>query len=83
MFHRYIQTLSILATLAIPPAVFSQNLYLQHNLVSDLPGVADHLDPKLVNPWGLAASSTSPFWVVNNHSGVAPSPPDPAQALRL
>ena len=45
MFHRYIQTLSILATLAIPPAVFSQNLYLQHNLVSDLPGVADHLDP--------------------------------------
>ena len=71
MFHRFIRTLSILTTLAIPPAVFCENLYLQHNLVSDLPGVADHLDPKLVNPWGLAASSTSPFWIVDNHSGVA------------
>jgi len=33
--------------------------------------LADHLDPKLVKPWGLAVSSTSPFWIVNNHSGLA------------
>jgi uncharacterized protein (TIGR03118 family) len=40
--------------------------YLQHNLVSDLPGVADLQDLSLVNSWGLVASSTSPFWVANN-----------------
>lgn len=33
--------------------------------------MADHLDPNLVNPWGIAASSTSRFWIVNNHSGLA------------
>jgi uncharacterized protein (TIGR03118 family) len=29
------------------------------------------VDPNLVNPWGLAASSTSPFWVSNNNAGVS------------
>ena len=71
MNHRLIPALSILTALAIPPSLFCENRYQQHNLVSDLPGVADHLDPNLVNPWGIAASSTSPFWIVNNHSGLA------------
>src|SRR5258708_648638 len=53
------------------PAVVGANLYVQHNLVSDIPGVADQTDARLVNPWGLAASSTSPFWVANNHSGTS------------
>jgi len=39
--------------------------YLQHNLVSDLPG-ADLQDLSLVNSWGLVSSPTSPFWVANN-----------------
>ena len=55
----------------LPPAVFGANLYTQHNLVSDVPGMADQTDAHLVNPWGLAASSTSPFWVANNHSGTS------------
>ncbi|MBV9123630.1 MAG: TIGR03118 family protein, partial [Planctomycetes bacterium] len=42
---------------------------LQTNLVSDLPGVAQHLDPNLVNPWGISESSTSPFWLSDNNSG--------------
>jgi uncharacterized protein (TIGR03118 family) len=42
---------------------------LRHNLVSDLPGVADFVDPNLVNPWGISASATSPFWISNNGSG--------------
>jgi len=46
------------------------NAYLQHNLVSDLPGVADKVDPNLVNPWGITATATSPFWVSDNHSGM-------------
>jgi hypothetical protein len=33
--------------------------YSWTNLQSDIPGVAQHVDPNLVNPWGMAASSTS------------------------
>src|ERR1700737_3875306 len=44
---------------------------LQTNLVSDLPGVAQHLDPNLVNPWGISESPTSPFWVADNNAGVS------------
>src|SRR5690348_12868467 len=44
---------------------------LQSNLVSDLPNVADHLDPALVNPWGISESATSPFWVSDNGSGLS------------
>jgi uncharacterized protein (TIGR03118 family) len=47
------------------------SLYEQHNLVSDLLGVADYTDPNLVNPWGIASSPTSPFWVSNNHTGIS------------
>jgi hypothetical protein len=47
------------------------NKFVQHHLVSDLPGVADHLDACLVNPWGIAATATSPFWVSLNGSGLA------------
>ena len=43
--------------------------YQQHNLVSDLPGIADNQDPNLVNPWGMSSSPTSPFWVSDNHTG--------------
>ena len=42
------------------------NTYRQVNLVSDIPGLAARLDPNLVNPWGIAASGTSPFWVADN-----------------
>jgi uncharacterized protein (TIGR03118 family) len=45
--------------------------YTQTNLTSDLPGVAANLDPNLVNPWGLAASPTSPFWTSDNGSGLS------------
>src|SRR5262245_2140047 len=44
---------------------------LQTNLVSDLPGVAANLDPHLVNPWGIAESGGSPFWVSANGTGVS------------
>jgi len=44
---------------------------LQTNLVSDLPGVADVIDPNLVNAWGISESSGSPFWISDNNAGVA------------
>ena len=46
-------------------------LYEQHNLVSDISGVADYLDSNLVNPWGITSSSTSPFWISDNNTGVS------------
>jgi uncharacterized protein (TIGR03118 family) len=47
------------------------NAYLEHGLVSDLPGIADHQDPNLVNPWGNGFSPTSPLWIGNNGSGTS------------
>jgi uncharacterized protein (TIGR03118 family) len=46
------------------------NTFLVHNLVSDLPGIADHQDPKLVNPWGNGFGQ-QPFWVGNNGTGTS------------
>ena len=42
-------------------------------LVSDLANILaeNPPDPNLVNPWGIATSSTSPFWVSDNNAGVA------------
>jgi uncharacterized protein (TIGR03118 family) len=45
--------------------------YKQTNLISDRAGVAPVTDPNLVNPWGLARSSTSPWWVSDNGMGVS------------
>jgi len=39
-------------------------------LVSDTGGAA-HSDPNLINPWGLASSPTSPFWVADNGTGLS------------
>jgi uncharacterized protein (TIGR03118 family) len=49
--------------------------FTQTNLVADssqTPGVtaATTIDPNLINPWGVAESATSPFWVSDNGTGV-------------
>ena len=49
------------------------NIYLEHGLVSDLHPHAEHLDPNLVNPWGIASSPTGPFWISDNGTGLDPS----------
>jgi uncharacterized protein (TIGR03118 family) len=41
------------------------------NLVSDQPGVAKITDPSLVNSWGITESSTSPFWISDNGTGLS------------
>jgi uncharacterized protein (TIGR03118 family) len=51
--------------------VRAQSAYTQHNLVSDVPGLADNLDTNLLNPWGIAFSATGPFWISDNHSGLS------------
>jgi uncharacterized protein (TIGR03118 family) len=47
------------------------NQFVQHNLVSDLAGLADHQDANLVNAWGICASASSPFWISDNGTGVS------------
>ena len=37
--------------------------YVQTDLVSNMPGVAELTDSALVNPWGITETTTSPFWV--------------------
>jgi uncharacterized protein (TIGR03118 family) len=56
--------------IVILPAL-SYGAYSQTNLVSDLPGVARTLDPNLQNPWGIALSGTSPFWISDNGTGLS------------
>src|SRR4051812_7158648 len=45
--------------------------YSWTNFQSDIPGVATHTDPNLVNPWGMAASSGGTIWVSNNGTGTS------------
>jgi uncharacterized protein (TIGR03118 family) len=45
--------------------------FVQVNLVSDIPGLATITDPELVNPWGVAHSTTSPFWSSNQGKSTA------------
>ena len=53
------------------PAFPAANAYIQHNLIADTAGVADLTDPHLVNPWGIAESASSPFWISDNGTGLA------------
>ncbi len=55
----------------LPFSACPQGIYLVHNLVSDLPDTADFQDKNLVNPWGIAASATGPFWIGNNGSSTS------------
>jgi uncharacterized protein (TIGR03118 family) len=54
-----------------PSSVAGVNTYRQTNLVSDVPFLAQILDPLLVNPWGLSQSTTSPFWSANAGTSTA------------
>src|ERR1700729_3927611 len=45
--------------------------YTQVNLVSNTSGVAPVTDPTLINPWGLSRTSSSPWWISDNGSGLS------------
>ena len=46
-------------------------VYQQTNLVSNIPGLAAHTDPRLQNPWGLSLSPDGLFRVDDNHTGLS------------
>lgn len=61
-------SLIVVSALVSVPAAAT---YLQTNLASDVQNLAAYTDPNLVNPWGMSASSTSPWWVSDNGTGVS------------
>jgi uncharacterized protein (TIGR03118 family) len=62
--------LTIASVLAFSTLGMAQ-AYHQTNFVSDIQGLAPTSDGHLLNPWGLIASSTSPWWVSDNNGGVS------------
>src|SRR5438034_4374293 len=71
LYPRYHRIAQLVLLAGIQTAAFAGSSFVQHNLVSDIPGLADQTDPNLVNPWGIAASATSPLWISNNGSSAA------------
>ena len=64
--------LLVLTMLSLTAAFARADSYSWTNLQSDIAGVATHVDPNLVNPWGMAASSSgSTIWVSDNGTGVS------------
>jgi uncharacterized protein (TIGR03118 family) len=61
---------SLAAAMVLGPGPSAHALELKvTNLVSNGAVPAVTVDPNLVNPWGIATSPTSPFWISDNGSG--------------
>jgi uncharacterized protein (TIGR03118 family) len=63
--------MTILYLALAPQQMHAAGGYIQRNLVSDVPLLADFTDPNLVNPWGIAISAASPFWLCDNRTGLS------------
>jgi uncharacterized protein (TIGR03118 family) len=50
------------------PALLQAAGYVQHNIVSDVPLLADLTDPNLINPWGITPPN---FWVCDQATGLS------------
>src|SRR5207244_13341962 len=61
----------VLTAISFTAAFARADTYSSTNFQSDLPGLAAHVDPNLVNPWGMAVSSGGTIWVSDNGSGVS------------
>src|ERR1700757_2218917 len=70
--HAYIKiALPLLAAAILTAASGRADTYSWTNLQSDIPGVAQHIDPNLVNPWGMSVSPSGTVWVSDNGTGVS------------
>jgi uncharacterized protein (TIGR03118 family) len=78
MYPRRILTFALTGATAVAlalPAVgvnagIARGSFRETDLISNIPGRAQHLDTNLVNPWGISASGSSPMWVSDNNAGV-------------
>ena len=65
-----------IALLSVAIAMFTvasarADTYSWTNFQSDIAGVAQHVDPNLVNPWGMSVSGGGTIWVSDNGTGVS------------
>jgi uncharacterized protein (TIGR03118 family) len=60
-----------LAATSFIVATARADTYSWTNFQSDIAGVATHVDPNLVNPWGMAVSPNGTIWVSDNGTGVS------------
>lgn len=65
------QPLLACAALALSAGAAMANGYLQTNIVSDGSVPLTITDKNLSNPWGIAFSPTSPFWIADNNDGLS------------
>ena len=63
--------IGILCVALMPLRTYAASGYIQHNLVSDVPLLADFTDPNLVNPWGISFTASSPFWLCDQRTGLS------------
>ncbi|MBV9298128.1 MAG: TIGR03118 family protein [Verrucomicrobia bacterium] len=64
--------LFVSACVLIWPAASYTQQYKQQNLVSNVGGLgAPTIDSNLVDPWGIARSTTGPWWVADRATGVS------------
>jgi uncharacterized protein (TIGR03118 family) len=68
---RFVYMLLLFALAACPAAQAQEDVYRQRNLVSDGFLSADHIDPNLVNAWGIAFNPFGPVWVADNGTSVS------------
>src|SRR6266516_1601582 len=64
-------TLLVLIAMSFAAAFARADTYSWTNFQSDIPGVAQHVDENLVNPWGMSVSPNGTIWVSDNGTGVS------------
>jgi len=65
-------TLALSLTLLVPGSAVAQH-YTRTDLATDSSSVsqAPHVDPHLVNAWGLSRATGSPWWIADNGTGLS------------
>ena len=69
----YMPIIALLGCLGAKAQETTTLSYTQTNLVSDVSTLTTIQDPHLVNPWGLARTAGSPWWVADTGTGLATS----------
>src|SRR5436190_12825990 len=70
--HAYTKiALPVLAAAILTATSGRADTYSWTNFQSDIPGVAQHVDENLVNPWGMSVSPSGTIWVSDNGTGVS------------
>ena len=67
----YLNRLAVTFAVAAASGLAYGEHIIQTNLVSNLPGIANHPpDANLVNAWGIVHGAGTPWWVADNGTGV-------------